>query len=120
MGYIKHNAMIITSDGYSEAMTRFDKVYNKAKELFDDLVSEPIKSNMNGYISFFIAPDGSKEGWDVSDEGDSNRKILCAYIDSLSFEDGSNAIKYVDVSYDEEHDTEVEKTNPPLNFDEME
>lgn len=71
MGYIKHNAIIITGwdDDYLE------EAHTKAKEIFNDrLVSEIVKGMINGQSSFFIAPDGSKEGWETSQECDEMRE----------------------------------------------
>lgn len=113
MGYIKHNAIIVTGDSYPEAQLRFELAYQKAKELFGDLVSNIVPALINGYQSFFIAPDGSKEGWDLSDEYDKKRKEFMDFLDSLAYSDGSNAIKFVNVSFDECHEGEIERINAP-------
>lgn len=110
MGYIKHNAIVVT--GSMHDSHKLHKAYDKARELFGyNGVSDILQSPLNNYISFFIAPDGSKEGWDDSNEGDSKRKQLADYIDSLAYGDGSTSVQFVDVSYDEEHEAEVERTN---------
>ncbi|MGG3872975.1 hypothetical protein [Brevibacillus laterosporus] len=67
MGTIKHNAIVVTDADY--AMDKLELVHKKAQELFSSLVSPIIKSNSNGYQSFFVAPDGSKEGWEESMRG---------------------------------------------------
>jgi len=84
MGYIKHNAIICTSfDG-----DHIEKVRNEAKrQLFkifdsDKMVSDVVEGIANGYYSFFIGPDGSKEGWDTSQEGDYFREGLIKFIES--------------------------------------
>ena len=69
MGYINHHAIVVTT-GSKEAI---DSAHAKAFEIFGSLCSEIIDSGMNGYATFFIAPDGSKEGWQDSDEGDERR-----------------------------------------------
>lgn len=69
MGYIRHHTIVVT--GYVENLS---KAHQLAKEIFGSLVSEIIQSNVNGYESFFVAPDGSKEGWEESDNGDKNRQ----------------------------------------------
>ncbi len=71
MGYIKHNAIVVTS---CDELC-LGKAHKKAKKLFNDkLISEVVKGVMNGYISFFIAPDGSKEGWEDSNDCDEARE----------------------------------------------
>jgi len=74
MGYIRHDAVIVTS---------FDKTHlttalKKAKQLGLP-VSGIVESNINHYVSFLIAPDGSKEGWAASAEGDQARDTWKAW-----------------------------------------
>jgi len=69
MGYMNHHAIIVTASS-GEGI---NKVHAKACEIFGELCSEIIDSKMNGYATFFVAPDGSKEGWQDSDEGDERR-----------------------------------------------
>lgn len=89
MGYIKHHAIIIT--GWQK-----DKVISankKAKEIFIKhfkesifreikLVSNVIEGVVNAQYSFFIAPDGSKEGWSDSDFADNARAEFIEWIKS--------------------------------------
>jgi len=70
MGRIVHDAIVVTC--FDEK--RLVKARKKAVKLLGHLVSKTVKSNMNGYCSFFVAPDGSKEGWDESNKGDENRQ----------------------------------------------
>jgi len=105
MGYIKHNAIIVT--GWQD-----DKILesrNKAIEIFDEhfsgepivrpygskLVSEIIPSLANGQYSFFIAPDGSKEGWETSENGDRAREEFCKWLNS----DPNNHCDYIEVRF---------------------
>jgi hypothetical protein len=73
MGWIRHHAILITS---------WDKDKIEAdRDLALDLrmaATEIIESPINGYMSFFIAPDGSKEGWEDSDDGDEAREKFIA------------------------------------------
>jgi hypothetical protein len=75
MGYISHHAMIVTGFNknslklaHKEAELRF------TREGGFCFVSPIITSPINGYLSFFIAPDGSKEGWEDSDYYDKARR----------------------------------------------
>jgi len=107
MGYIKHHAILVTS--YDE---RIALAHNKAKDIFHGLVSDIVKSRVNGYASFFIAPDGSKEGWEQSYEGDRERDAFIQWINEQAHEDGSNAISYAEVFYGEDNrKSEVERHN---------
>jgi hypothetical protein len=76
MGYMKHNAVVVTSWD----VEAIDAIHKKAIEIFDKkfegsafvrkgslLVSPLIDGITNSQMSFLIAPDGSKEGWSDSD-----------------------------------------------------
>lgn len=76
MGYIKHEAVIVTADH-----KKIEEYYEKAKSL-GCLTSEIVKGAANGTSSFFVAPDGSKEGWDTSSEHQLKRDELVAYLKS--------------------------------------
>ncbi len=39
-------------------------------------------ADINGYLSFFVAPDGSKEGWSESQNGDEAREKLTLWLDA--------------------------------------
>ncbi len=98
MGYIKHNAAVITSSNEESirlAHTKAKEIYAEAK--MDQLVSEIIYGIANSQYSFFIAPDGSKEGWDASDESDEVRNL---YLDWLYEERVTrHGVDYVDIRF---------------------
>lgn len=82
MGYMKHNAIVVSS--WNEKHIKDARI--SAINIFGvGLVSEIINSKMNGYLSFFVAPDGSKEGWDESNQGDTNRQKFIKEIDVEDF-----------------------------------
>ncbi len=98
MGYIKHHTIVVTSSGEFT-----NNAHNKAKEIFGHLCSVIIYSKCNFYSSFFIAPDGSKEGWDQSDLYDLKRKEFINWINEQAYEDGSNAISFAELFYGEDN-----------------
>jgi hypothetical protein len=63
MGYIKHHAIVLTT------WEDIRPIVLKARELGLDVLG-PSFSKVNGYATICIPPDGSKEGWTESDEGD--------------------------------------------------
>lgn len=69
MGYMRHDAIIVTSWNAAHLDLARDKAVGLGL-----LVSPVIDSRLNGYASFLIAPDGSKEGWPESDTGDASRE----------------------------------------------
>lgn len=105
MGYIRHNAIILTSDE-----TRLTKVRDKALVHFQSScvrVSEMTGATMNGYVSCLIAPDGSKEGWTDSDEGDRLRESFVAWL----AEEGP-LIDYIEVEFGGDESWEARVRTP--------
>lgn len=89
MGTISHHSIIVTGDeeevkkAISKAKTIFKKHFKK-KNTFEDgshLISDLIQAT-NRYVSFFIAPDGSKDGWETSNAGDDARAEFMEYLTS--------------------------------------
>jgi len=118
MGYMRHHAIIITGSDYPESKKLIKKVHRMSKDRAIDyigtskIVSPLIYSPINGYISFFIAPDGSKEGWQSSELGNSMRDGIIDFIDSFAYGDGSSCISYTEVFYgDEGRKSKVERHN---------
>ena len=92
MGYIRHHAVVVTS--WDDK--RIEQAHTKAVELFGARYVSPIvESQMDGLLSFFIPPDGSKEGWEESSAGDARRTEFIAYLHAQAYDDGSNSIKWV-------------------------
>lgn len=109
MGYVKHNSIIVTASASgNEELTL---IYEKAQELFGDLVTDIIISPLNGYKSFFIATNGSKYDWEEYYDHKKKRNALADYIDSFRFDDNSNLIQFTDISYDEKYKVRVERSN---------
>lgn len=75
MGYIRHHAIVITSCWPDEI-----KDIHQFADLCNLNPSSIIRSHVNGYESFFIPPDGSKEGWQESRNGDEERKRLKTFL----------------------------------------
>lgn len=92
MGPMRHHAMIVTThrreyslDAYKTALEIFgddeeldqgDRFTPTSSGEFLPLVSPIADSVTNGYSSFAIFPDGSKEGWEESNRGDKRRATL--------------------------------------------
>lgn len=103
MGYMRHHAIIVTT--FNEEL--IEKVYVKAKEIFP-VMSEVLSSKMNGYKSIFIPPDGSKEGWIDSDEGDTRREMFKKWLVSQLYGDTSSPFEWVEIQYgDDEKETKI-------------
>lgn len=110
MGYMRLNAMVVTSwdsDLIQEA-------HRVAHEIFDEIVTpfgvspiacvtEVTPETVNGYRSFLIAPDGSKEGWGHSDKGDDARAQFAGWLHEQAYRDGSNALSWVEVFFGDDN-----------------
>jgi len=113
MGTIFHDAIVVTS--FFEA--HLTQARDKAIELGMQ-ASENVRSGMNGYLSFFIAPDGSKEWWPDSDKGDERRS---AWIEWAQAQYGAGVyFDFVAVRYgaDLEHAPTIEAHNSNREDDE--
>jgi hypothetical protein len=97
MGYIRHNAIVVTS----WEKDNIEKAHTKATKMFGRLVTNITEETISGYRTFLIAPDGSKEGWDYSDKHDDLRAKYKLFLKTLTYEDGSSNINCVEVWYDE-------------------
>jgi hypothetical protein len=96
MGYIKHNAILVTT--YSES--DIDHAYEIASGIFGmQNVTGKIMSVTNGYFSFLIPPDGSKENWTSSRIGDVRRNTFMEWCAEQAYEDLSNNICAVELTY---------------------
>lgn len=81
MGYMAHHVVVATAydfqltgeNPYWPAVINFEAWREEQPEEFRHLLIGPIPSVTNGYLTFMLAPDGSKEGWDTSDIGDDLR-----------------------------------------------
>lgn len=94
MGHVRHHAIIVTSNDYE-----IKKAYSKALEIFGENLSEITPITVNGYQSFLVPPDGSKEGWPESECGDDRRREFKDWLDSQAYEDHSTPFSWIEVYY---------------------
>lgn len=76
MGYSIHHSIVVVSwqvDAIAEA-------HKEAVRILGATASEVVRSPMNSVFSFFVGPDGSKEGWPESDAGDTKRDEFIAWL----------------------------------------
>ena len=83
MGYMRHHAIVVTScfeppirHAHGAALAYF---YSSSASVSSILGP----TRVNGYYSFFVTPDGSKEGWEESDAGDRAREGFIARLEKL-------------------------------------
>ena len=76
MGYMRHHAIVVSS-WQSESVLA---AREKASTIFR-WVSPISPEATNGHAAFFVPPDGSKEGWQESDEGDGRREQFLDWLE---------------------------------------
>jgi len=124
MGYMVHHMIVVTC-GIEELI---NAAHEKATELFGQDnhrrgyigVSSIMKSPVNHYHTFFVPPDGSKEGWTDSEDGDVARASFVEWLDAQRYEDGSASLNWALVQYGDKardnrilrHDGEVVPGTP--------
>lgn len=93
MGTVQHNAVIATTFDKES----YDKVIDWVSTLNDDdkQLFVSAKSNVNGYITIILTPDGSKERRPHSDHGDALRN---SFIERLN---NHGWWKWIEVGYGE-------------------
>lgn len=76
MGYIRHHAIVVTGHdewAHDSTLPTIHEARDAAVDAGCVAVTDVAVSPVNGYASFLVAPDGSKESWKESDEGDTAR-----------------------------------------------
>jgi hypothetical protein len=98
MGTINHNAIIATT--WNEDVAVQFQSWIEAQSLHEDSIVSLI-SRSNRYTTFFVGPDGSKEGWPQSDYGDKVREQIKKRFALDNYEDGSSPWNWIEVGYGE-------------------
>lgn len=92
MGYMRHHAIVVTTWNVGRAQKAH--AFAEAVGAQASPVMAPV---VNGYVSFFVSPDGSKEGWDDSDAGDEQRKKIVEYLRADDY------LKWVEVQFGDDN-----------------
>lgn len=96
MGTSYHEAIIITATTRATAI----RYYKLAKEIFKQCpLTYPTKEATNSISTFMIAPDGSKEGWNTSIQGDKERLQFLEVLKAKKGKLGYSEIEWVWVKY---------------------
>jgi len=107
MGYERNHAIVVSSwdDIIVKAHAEALRIYaNEGNYPWSRTVSPIIPGIINDWHTFIVVPDGSKEGWDVSDEGDRRRDEFIEWLDAQRYDDDSTSIDWVEVQYGDDND----------------
>ncbi len=103
MGYMRHHAIVVTYADYIDSLPSYE--LRRSKEVLKEIAATgatiigPSKEVVNGYRSILVCPDGSKEGWSESAEGDRKRDAIVAILRREVHSDGSGPWKWAEVQY---------------------
>lgn len=104
MGYMRAHSIVVES--FDDKLIR--EAHKEAKGIFGEACSCITSPQTNVRTAFFIAPDGSKEGWQESKDGDERRREFVDLLESMKHEDGSSSISYIEVMFgDDEGEAEI-------------
>lgn len=85
MGYLRHECIVVSHWSAAQLLeTHEHATFVFGARRMGNLVSGMHHHSVNGGAAFFIAPDGSKEGWEPSDEGDKARAEFIEYLRTTS------------------------------------
>ncbi|WP_312394713.1 hypothetical protein [Chryseobacterium sp.] len=101
MGYIKHHSIIVTSHfredikkAHEMAIYLFSEVNNDTYKFSQSIVTNIVEGLANSQYTFFISPDGSKEGWGLSDQCDEKRAEFIKWLN-----ENHTSCHYVEVAF---------------------
>ncbi len=89
------------------ATTRNKDAIKSVKTWVDDLSKEHqslfvfVDSLINAKTTVFLAPCGSKKGWDVDEDIEVLRRKFIAILEGFKYEDDSSSFDWVEVGYGE-------------------
>jgi hypothetical protein len=98
MGYIVHDAVVVTVSGGIDPPPDVEAFRQSLPDKWRRLVIGPVEGVVNGDHSYAFLPDGSKEGWPDSDDGDQYRKQFIRLFD-FAYEDGSTPYDVAEIRF---------------------
>ncbi|MER5312736.1 hypothetical protein ABT034_33745 [Streptomyces sp. NPDC002773] len=102
MGYISHDAVIaVTHDCRPGGLPDIEAFRASLPEYLQPLVIGPIAAPLNGYVSYAFLPDGSKKGWDASNEAEQYRRRFSDLFETYA--DGTGSDDVAGVAFGGDH-----------------
>jgi len=110
MGYERHRAIIVSSYNKDYLM----RALVSARDLgLGDLCTNMVQSRVNGHWTFCIVPDGSKVGWEESDQAEGQRDEFWDRLEELYREDVF--CSFVEVQYrDDNGETKIVRSSDEI------
>jgi hypothetical protein len=97
---VENNECVIATTWDEDAVTKIrawiSNLPSDQKQLF-----AVVPSIVNGKQTIFLAPDGSKKGWDEAERGEALRDQFIEQLKRFDYNDGSNPFSFVEIGYGE-------------------
>lgn len=97
---VENNECIVATTWNYEAASKIKDWVQTLSESERELFAF-IPSLVNDKITVFMAPDGSKKGWEAANRGEDIRNQFIEQMKTFDNIDGSNPFKWVEVGYGE-------------------
>lgn len=107
MGYLRRHTIVVTGT-YGDYINKAHAFAQGTGAQVTDIMQAPV----NTEHTFYVLPDGSKEGWCNSIEGDRRRAKIVDYLEGMAYEDGSSPLAWAELFYgDEQGDAAIVNHN---------
>jgi len=97
---VENNECVVATTWNREAMMKVREWVSKLDADEHSLFAF-LPSLMNNKETVFLAPDGSKKGWDTAKQGEALRDRFIEYLSAFDYDDGSSPFDWVEVGYGE-------------------
>ena len=104
MGYMNHHAILASTTNSKLFDEILDRIYEIPSEGYDPQVIMGFPTKVNGMRTLVIIPDGSFEGRDESDYGDSFRDSVIRILESYRDSDNGVPITWCEMQYGDENE----------------
>ena len=94
MGYLRRHAIAVTGTHGNDIDTAHAFAESTGAQ-----VTPIMETFINNERTFFVCPDGSKEGWHQSDLGDEQRARIVEHLKTYAYDDGSSPLQWVEFFY---------------------
>lgn len=101
MGNFKHH-IIVVSASYSKGEEGHwsEVAHTEACKVFGcEAVTPVLASDWNNLRTFMVVPDGSKEFWQESDNGDARRQEFIDWLEAQKYDDGGSPLDWAECFY---------------------
>ncbi|MGH1470144.1 MAG: hypothetical protein ACRBCS_03065 [Cellvibrionaceae bacterium] len=97
---VENNECVVATASNDEAVEKIKAWVMTLSEREQSLFAF-VPALANSKTTIFLAPDGSKKGWEAANHGEALRSQLIEMLALFNYEDGSNPFSWVEVGYGE-------------------